>query len=227
MRLLSNCKAPSTPSTRVNDRSASGATAAASGNLEDKGNRDYNKDASLSEVSDTEESSKDEEEDDVIYSPAVRRGRRRGSSNNSRASSSRVLKSKSPRKGGSALRLAKETHAKVARKAARQEQRAYYNKQRRAIRLANKRNRSRSGGVSVPAAQGSRTGTASNDFIRNRSVNRITFNKNTLLGSLEGTPTRDNRSRQPLAEIDPAIISSALPNSGTKQDRLRRQIADN
>ncbi|SMY30440.1 unnamed protein product [Zymoseptoria tritici ST99CH_1A5] len=195
MRLLSNYKAPSTPLTRVNDRSASGATAAASSDLEDEGDRDYNKDASLSEVSDTEESSKDEEEEDVVYSPAVRRSRRRGSSNNGRASSSRVLKSKSPRKGGSALRLAKEKRAKAARKAARQEQRARYDKQCCAIRSANKRTRSRSGGVSIPAAQGSRTGTAGDDFIRNRSVNRITFNKNTLPGSPEGTPTRDNRGR--------------------------------
>ncbi|SMR65196.1 unnamed protein product [Zymoseptoria tritici ST99CH_3D1] len=216
MRLPSNRKAPSTPSTRVNDRSASSATAAASSDSEDKGDGDYNKDASLSEVSDTEESSKDEEEEDVVYSPTVRYGRRRGSSNNGRASSSRVLKSKSPRKGGSALRLAKEKHKKAARKAARQEQRAYYDKQRRTIRSANKRNRSRSGGVSVPTTQGSRTGAAGDDFIRNRSVNRITFDKNTLLGSPEGTPTRDNYGRQPLAEIDPAIMSSALPNSVTK-----------
>ncbi|SMY30438.1 unnamed protein product [Zymoseptoria tritici ST99CH_1A5] len=119
MRLPSNCKAPSTPSTRVNDRGASGATAAASGDSEDEGDRDYNKDAGLSEVSNTEESSEDEEEEDVVYSPIVYRGRRRSSSNNGRASSGRVLKSKSPRKGGSALRLAKEKHAKAARKAAR------------------------------------------------------------------------------------------------------------
>ncbi|SMQ51526.1 unnamed protein product [Zymoseptoria tritici ST99CH_3D1] len=215
MRPQSNREIPSTHSTRANDRGASGATAGAGGDSEEE-------DAGLSEVSDTEESS-EEEEEDVVYSPAARRGRR-GSSNNDGASGGRVRKSQSPRKSASALRLAKEKRAKAARKAARLEQRVRHEVERRAIRFANKRNRSRGGGVSVPASQGGRTGAAGDNFIHNRSVNRITFDENTLPGSPE-TPTRNNRGRQALAEIDPAMMSGALPNQDNEQDRLRRQIA--